>query len=267
MADEDNDALTGADEGADASVQEAPQLSEVEELASEMGWRPKDQWQGDEGDWKPAKDFLKTTRDINRDLHKQVKNLSKQMEGVQRATATMTERAISEARTKWEAEHERAVEEGDTAGAKKAANELAQLDKVKPEQAPDPEGAAFAEKHSAWFGRDQEATDYAIRRAGELAKQGLPPSRQIAAVEREMKEHYPEYFPEKAPKKEPPAVADPQRTARTSAREKGYATLPPEARKACNDFVEKHGSRFANQKPEQVRDQWCKDYYEEAANG
>lgn len=271
MADQDDvtevtDEVIVAPEGDDE--QQAPQLTEVEELAAEMGWTPKDQWKGDEADWKPAKDFVKATKDINRNLSRDMRDLRKQMDGISRTTSAMTERAIAAERERWEAELDRATDEGDRSAVRKATDELNKLEKVKPAPDTPPEAQDFASRHSSWFNKDQEATAYAIQRAGHYAEQGLSAARQLKAVEKDMRELFPELFSDDAGKpnpKPPPAVGTPARTARPAPREKGYATLPPEARKACDKWVEQNKSRGAWA----TKDTWAKSYYEdqEAANG
>lgn len=270
MADE-NDTADAVDESIVApdaadEANEPVELSEVEQLASEMGWTPKDQWTKDESDWKPAKDFLIATKDINRSLSRDVKDLKKQVDRISSTSAAMTERAIAEARSKWEAQLDQAVDDGDKEAVKKANAELAKLDKaVTPDLAP--EGQDFAEKHASWFGKDTEATNYAVNRAGYYADQGLSPARQLKAVEKDMREMFPDLLePEKQPQKPQPSVAAPTtRAARPAPREKGYATLPPEARKACDAWVKANAHRGAYA----TKDTWASSYYEdqEAANG
>lgn len=251
----------GGDEGGDQGEQQEPE--EIQALAAEMGWKPKAEWKGDPTTWSPARDYLKTAVNANKSLKSDVKRLSQSVERISATTAKMTDRAIADARAKWEDEHARAVDDGDREGARKAARELEKLEQQPAADLPE-EAQAFAEKHSSWFNKDREATTYAINRADHYAKQGLSPARQLAKVEKDMRETFPELFPEEVAKpqqKAPPSLGAPARTARPAAREKGYATLPPEARKACDAYVERNGNRFANQTPDQVRAQWAKEFY------
>lgn len=272
MAEALTDAPDGADEeigtpgeGQDSEDQEQQESEDIQALASEMGWKPKSEWKGDASTWAPARDYLKTAVHANKSLKGDVKKLTQTVERISATTAKMTDRAIADARTKWEAELERAIDDGDK-DAVKAANR--ELDKLDQQPAPDvaPEAQDFAQKHASWFNKDREATTYAIKRADHYAKEGLSPARQLARVEKDMRETFPELFPEEPAKpqqKAPPALGAPQRTARPTTREKGYATLPLEARKACDAYVERNGNRFANMKPDDVRAQWAKDFYED----
>ena len=247
--------------------EEATELSEVEQLASDMGWRPKTEWKGDEADFVEAKDFLKNTRDINRNLSRELKDVRKQLDGIGKATTAMTKRAIENERERLEKIYDQAFEEGDKDTAKKAEAELRKLDKEIPSQpATDPEGEAFAQKHASWFNKDAEATQYAVNRAQHYADQGLSPARQIAAVEKDMRKHFPDLIEDAKEQPKPqPSLARPQRQVATQPREKGYATLPPAAKKACDEWVrnmKEDGHDWA------TKDAWASNFYEqEAANG
>lgn len=266
MADE-TDVAEVTDEGVSASdTGDAPELTEIEQIAADMGWSPKDQWKGDAEAWKPAGTFLKAGREINKSLRDNMKRMERQLEGISRTTAAMTDRAVQSERAKWEAEHDRAVDDGDKAAAKVASKELARLDATPTKPDTTPEGEDFAASNP-WFGKDTEATAYAVNRAQHYADQGLSPTRQLAAVKKDMTELFPDLFSADAkpePRKQP-SVGEPQRTARTGAREKGYATLPPEARKACDAWVgdNKHRGAWV------TKESWSTQYYDsqEAANG
>jgi hypothetical protein len=83
-------------------------------------------------------------------------------------------------------------------------------------------------------------------------------------VERDMRKHFPDLLKDEEARKEPPALAKPQRQASTAPREKGYSTLPPAARKACDDWVsamKEQGNTWA------TRETWAATYYEDATNG
>ena len=246
-------------------VQDEQESPEIAELAAEMGWKPKDQWKGDPTTWSPARDFVRTAVTANKSLKGDVRKLTQTVERIGQATAKMTDRAIASARAQWEAEHDRAVEDGDKDAAKAASRELAKLDQqAAPPLAPEAED--FAQRNASWFNKDQEATTYAVNRAEHYANQGLSPARQLAKVEKDMRETFPELFADveaKPQAKNPPTLGAPSRTARPAAREKGYATLSPDARKACDAYVERNGNRFANMKPDDVRAQWAKDFYED----
>lgn len=272
MADEDlstEEVETGAENAPENN--EPEQLSEVDELAKELGWRPKSEWNGTDEEWTDSRTYLRKSREINRSLSRELKDVKKQIEGIGRATSKMTTQALARQRQELLAARDEAFEAGDKDAFKQIDEALTKLPTAEAADAADgmtSEGKEWAEKHSSWFGKDKEATDYAAKRADEYAREGLSPARQLAAVEKDMRKHFPDLFPEeKEPKavNTPPSLARPQRTATPSPKEKGYATLPPAARKACDEWVRnqtENGNKWAS------KDTWAASFYEqEAANG
>ncbi|RAK52125.1 hypothetical protein [Phenylobacterium deserti] len=225
-------------EGAVTPPESAQTPSEVEELAREMGWAPKDHWRGDPEQWKDAKTFLKTTVEINRTLSKDVRGLKDTVDRLSRTSARIAERAIAEERAALEQQFRDAVAAGDEEGAYEASQALQRATSVEP--ADDP--LADFKTRNSWFGADEEATAYAAS-LGEIHK-GKPIDEQCRLIEAAVRKRFPEHFASAEPKPEPrpqpraPLVSAPQtRSARPTPKEKGVADLPPEARKAGEDFV------------------------------
>lgn len=249
-----------------APEQEEIELTDLEKVAMETGWRPKDQWSGEDDAWQPADAYLRETHKIARSTSKKIKDLEKQFAGVGQANQAMIDRAVKAERERIEAELERATDEGDTAAVKKAANELSELNAQPRQTTQSTEVAKFMERNADWFNTDREATDWASNRSVELAQQGLSEARQLQVIERELKTVFPELAKDKPQAKTPAAVNTPARTVKAAPRTKGYATLPPEARKAADDFASRNANRFDGKTKEQVRDMWAKDFYSEEAN-
>lgn len=248
--------------------EEKPELTEIEQLAAEMGWNPDFEGEGKVD----ARTYMRETRDINRSLKKSLRSMERQMEGIGRATAAMTQRELDRQRAELEAAHDRAVEKGDTQAARDAAKAMRELPQDAVEEGPSAEGQDFIEKHSAWFGKNQEATQFSVERVNHYAEQKLSPARQIAAMEKDMRAHFPELFEEAepAPKPHQPQLGKPQRSVSTAPREKGYATLPPAARKACDDWarMQKDNNGWDDKRVTAAKSNWATHYYEqEAANG
>lgn len=272
MADEDLTADV-VDAGAiDASEQviEPEELTEVDELAVELGWRPKSEWTGPEDKWTDSRTFLRTTREMNRTMSRELKDFRKQLDGIGRATSKMTSQALDQQRRELLTARDEAFEQGDRTTYDKVNQAIERL-----ADAPDDgaemtsEGREWAEKHAAWFGKDKEATDYAAKRATKYAKDGLSPARQLAAVEKDMKAHFPDLFAEEKPAavNTQPTLARPQRVATPAPREKGYPTLPTQARKACDDWAssQKENNNWDERRTAAMKAQWATNYYAQEA--
>ena len=232
------------------------ELVSAEELAVELGWSPKDQWRGEESDWKPATDFLKRTVEVNRAVRKENKQISDKLSRLERTTGVMIDRVRQEEKEKLEAKFKEAVDVGDHETARELGK---QLDEPAP-QGGDPDVQAFVTKHSSWYDKDPVATQAARVIASQAAAEGLSVSEQLERVEAQISRRFPEYFDAPKPQAKPPAsVSEPMgRTARTpaSGRPKGYSDLPADARKAADDFERKAGV---------PKEQFAAEYWKENA--
>lgn len=243
---------------------EAPALSEVEELASELGWKPQADYTGPEGKWKPAKDWIKGGRDVERGLKETVKGLRDTVDRLAKSASKQTERMLKEQAEDINARFAQAVENKDAKGAAAASLEMQQLQReATAETGGDVEGE-FA-KQNPWYGKDEDATDYAVTISQREAKKGKSIPEQLEAVDKAVRKRFPELFDETAAPagKAPPAVATPSRAA-AAPRAKGYADLPPAAKEAAEKFV-KLAAEKHKKNPDDVRKQYAADYWENAA--
>jgi len=267
MAD-DVETIEAETEVENVEVEAASEPSEIDALATELGWRPKAEWQGDESQWVDSKAFLRKSREIGKSTAKELKDLRKQMEGIGKATATMTQRAVEAERARWQQQLDEAWDAGDRQAATIAEKALKQLDK--PVDVPN-ETQDFMQRNSAWFQKDTEATDYAMVRAQHYADRGIvDPGEQLAKVEADVKRRFPEHFEEAPQKKAPPSLATPQRQVAHQPKEKGYATLPPQARKAVDEWArgQQENNGWDDKRVASAKADWAKHYYEqEASNG
>lgn len=241
----------GADAGTTTEAIETPPPS-LEDIAANMGWSPKDQWRGDPSKWKPAHEFVAATADINAKLATKIKSVDEQLSNINRTNAAITERLLAEQRQKLLGERREAIEYGDVAKVEALDQEIEALPKAPQVDAAPPEVREFTERHSAWFNKDQEATAWAVNRAGELASKGIGPARQLAIVERELVTLFPEYAPKSAqPKAKAVPLSQPGNRS-ASQRGKTFSDLPKEAQEAAVYFEKKGVSR----------EQYVKSYFD-----
>lgn len=246
-----DDEVTGAEpEVIDAPVEGVEQAETVQAddapdpiaaLASELGWTPKEQFTGDPERWKPADQFIRDGRDIQKDTSRQLREMRATVDNMSRTSATILEQQLARQRQELESQLDTAVENGDAGQVRQVQERIAQVEQQRPRTVvQDPAGQSFVERHASWWNKDTEATNYAIQRADHYAQQGIVGERQTAAVERDMRGIFPEKFP--APAKQAPGVAKPAgRTATTSSRVKGLHDLPAEAQAVARDYKERLG--------------------------
>lgn len=236
-----------------------PQLSEVEELAIELGWKPETEYTGPEGKWKPAKDWIKVERDINRGLKQDVRGLKEQIDRMAAAGTKQTERALRRQAEELNQRFNEAVENKDAKGAAQAVKELRELEE---ESRPDT-GSADVEadfaKRNPWYGKDEDATAYAIAVSNREAGKGRSHAEQLEAVEEAIRKRFPDVVGEKREAKAPTAVHAPGRSV-SSRREKGYSDLPATVKAAADKYAklfhDKHGLDVEKSKAEYAKDYW-----------
>lgn len=221
--------------------EDSPDVSDetptFEDIASGMGWSPKDKWRGDPEKWKPAHEFIASTADINAKLNTRLSGMEQRLDTMARTSARMTEQALAKQRQELLDARSEAFESGDAEAFNKADKALDELGNVAIEQAaPPPETQAWMEKN-AWFGKDRDATNWAQNRAGELAEKGIGEARQLQIVEREARQLFPEYFEEPKQPAKPVPLSQPGKRGNPAPAKNTYANLPPEAKKAADDFA------------------------------
>lgn len=257
MADED--LAPDGDEAVDAPVvEDAPQPDtenteppSIDDIASKMGWVPQDQWRGDPKEWRPSHEFLSNTAKINTKLTSKLENVEKQLGTLARTSAAVTEQALAQQREELLRAREEAFDSGDKQAFNQADQKLAQIERQAPTVPNEPpETAEFRQRHQ-WFGQDKEATNWAVARAEQLAQQNIGVPRQLAIIEREVKDLFPEHFPK--PQKGAPLNQPGARGAAVT--KKGYSSLPADAKAAADEYVKR--KVFANV------EEYAKIYYEQ----
>lgn len=217
----------------------------VEALASEMGWVPEDKFTGDKSQWKPASDFIRAGREIQRSYARDLTELRRTVDVMSRTQADLLQDRLAEQKRELTEEYNRRVEDGDAAGAFRVGQQLLDVDRraaAPPPAAPSSEGQEFAERHAAWFNKDKAATARAIAICNELAAQGVDNAAQLRAAERIIKLEYPEYFQGQqnglGEGRTAPKVARPgARSPGGGNRAKGFADMPKQAQDVANDMV------------------------------
>ena len=237
-------ALEGVEVALEPAAEEQAPHRTLEDIAREHGWRPKDEYRGDESDWRDAESFITFGLTRQRDLTRDIKHLRSTTEQIVRTTAQITEDAVRKAREEerqqWQQRHRQAVEEGDVAGAEQAVGKIAELSASPARSGPPPEVASFVRENS-WMENDPAAAAVAATEADRIAKAGGSVSEQLAAARQAVHKRFPEYAPAPAtPPKPPAAVSAPaSRTAPIGNRKKGFSDLPRDAQEVARQLVSK----------------------------
>ena len=124
----DNDG-DGGDKGGE---EELPQLSDTEQKAFDQGWRPKDDFEGPEDNWKSAKEyvrdgeFLATIKGLNQRMDDQQKDFDSRLENTNKLHEARRLKEIKDLKT----QQRDAVRVSDTEAFDDAQNQIDELEKV-----------------------------------------------------------------------------------------------------------------------------------------
>lgn len=237
------------------SAAEATALSEVEEIASSMGWRSEDQFEGPKGAWRPAGEFLRRIPNT-KDMKREIKGLKDTVDRMGRASTAIIEKSLREQADTINARFISAVENKDTQGAARATKDMQALEaEAAANRAPSGDIEADFARDNPWYGSDEDATAYAISVSAREGKKGTGVDDQLPIVLAAVRKRFPELFASegKGDPKPPPSLATPSRAA--SPRARTFATMPPEAQRAAESMAEQAHSRFGKD-----REDFKKDY-------
>ena len=192
-------------EGQD-TPQEPAQLSEVEQRAMEMGWRPKEEFDGDEDSFIDAKEFVrrKPLFDKIETQSKEIKNVRKAIEALQQHYTAREAAAVEQALAKLRTARKEAIADSDGESfdaidteikrVEKESERLKALDKQEPE-APEihPEFAAWTNRNR-WYNDTQYMRAWADDEGVKLARQGKTPAEVLRILEVAVKKEFPQKF-------------------------------------------------------------------------
>lgn len=246
-----------------------PKVSSIEDVASRMGWSPKEKWHGPAEKWKPADEFLISTVDINHKLARDLKATKESVDRISRTSAAIAEREIERRMAELSARHDAAVEAGDKEGAKRLGVEIAKA-QAAPATTQDASLIKDFEARNPWFGEDPDASDLAYKTAEMWMRKGADHATQMQKAEEVVRKRFPTLFEGGKPaaqeaqpeaRKPAPAVNSPAtRTGATNPHKKGQADLPEPARRAAvhamKDFVRRGRC---------TEEEYWKMYFEESA--
>ncbi len=243
----------------DQAIEEADagQVAEpsMEDRARDMGWRPKEEFKGDESRWVDADTFVKKGEEILPIIKANAKKTEAERDALKTEMATLKKdvaefrkyhtqtekRAYERAIRDLEERQAEAVEANDLKSVREITKEIASLSQdVRTDDTgdvyatPDHAKAVSSWKsENLWFGSDAAMTGAANAIATELERQGVKGADQLVEVAKRIRAEFPHKF-ENERRKAPAAVegATPPRKAG-----KTWADLPPEARSTADRWV------------------------------
>jgi hypothetical protein len=222
---------------------------DYESEARQEGWRPKEEWNGDETKWVDAESFVKKGENILPIVRKKLKSVEARLEQVSetaRKHDEWTKKAIQKEREKnkemlaeLEVARAQAITDGDGQEFTRTDREIQRL---RESDGPDPtvdEYNKIANKWASeneWYMKDQDLHIYADGLADIIANEGYTGQAYFNELTRRVKESHPDKFENKARKK-PNGVDEGGSKSTSEAKPKSYGALPKDAQAACDAFV------------------------------
>ena len=254
---------------------------ELEAKAREMGWKPKDEWVGDDSGWRDAEEFIeqqerraeKAALTENRELRDELDRLRREqtetrqtLEDFKEHHSKVSQKAYERALKDIQARQRQAVEAGDTDAFDAAAKEADDLMKDaatpqenKPRQDNPDEIPAFKSfaKANKWYGNDYEMTAYAEQIGPHIIRnERLDPtdSEFYDRIGEEVRKRFPDKFTN--PKRDKASAVEAGTGGGGKKKGKTAADLPPEAKAA--------GQRYVDQGlyPDGGLEEYAKEYFE-----
>ena len=186
----------------DAPARGEASAPDLESLARDMGWRPKEDWKGDDSGWRDAGEFVKHTVDANRTLKRELGEVKDVVKGLSKTNERILERELAKQRKALERQFAEAVDANDPTAARQVSAQIDALDRT-------PVATDYKSKFkedNPWFGVDTEASAYATAMAGVAASEGKDPEAQLAYASEKVRKRFPELFDKPTERRTPPAV-------------------------------------------------------------
>jgi hypothetical protein len=192
------------DTGDTGEQPDVKQETPVELRAKELGWRPKEEFHGNEDDFVDAKEFVQRQPLFEKIEHqsRELKNVKKTLDALKSHYTQVKETEYKRALQQLELAKETAINEADGARAVAIEREMKvvekQFNEIKENQEQDtrPDPAEFIawQKTNTWYEKDTDMREYADTIGGRLAAKGVAPSEVLAEVAKKVRTMFPQKF-------------------------------------------------------------------------
>lgn len=244
--------------------------------ARKFGWVPQEEFKGDPSQWRDADEFLKRGREINgylrKDLEKitgknsqleaELREVKEVMQEFKKFHAETEKRAYDRAVAELKKQKIEAIQTGDAETVVQIDEQIEELKEARQTQPKQQPSTADTKvifdqwiSENQWFAQDI-SLQAAANGFSDIVKAENPTLVGRAFLEK-VKEKVQEAFPDKfrnTARDIPNAVEGATSTARSTTTKKSYASLPADAKSACDRFV-KQGLM--------TQEQYVKEYFEE----
>jgi hypothetical protein len=195
------------EQNVDAAPEQAPQTSEMESQALQMGWRPKEEFNGPEDAFIDAKEFVRRQPLFDKisQQSREIKEVRKALEAFKLHYTTVKETEYNRALDQLKDARKAALSDGDgdrfEAIDKEIKNVETQVTAIKQAQeiplvkdeVVHPEFQAW-QNQNRWYTETKYMREYADEYGAKLAASGMTPSDVLQAVSKAVKKEFPHKF-------------------------------------------------------------------------
>jgi hypothetical protein len=232
-------------------------MKTADEEASALGWKPKEEWKGPEGEWKDAETFLRdgeriagfVRKRLERDFEDRIRRIEHASEAALEFSQVQAEKERQKLLDELKSQKAVAIEENDLSKLEHVREQIATVE----DSAPDPKdmqaAKEFRAKHEFWQGKDWTLQYFADGAASDLARRGLKGAEMFVELDKRLRET----FPEKFGRGKRAATVEGDAPASPSSDDKTFTDLPKEAKQAYEQLAKKIKGF--------TKEQYTKDYF------
>lgn len=172
--------------------------------AMEMGWRPKEEYEGDEASWVSAETFVarQPLFDKIKEQSRTVKNMKQTVDQLMAHNAKVSDAAYKQAVKDLRAKRAEAIREGEIETVTQIEEDLDSMaeDRNAQRQAATPAQPEVSQEflewkaQNRWYGDDRVLTHWADSYGQDLLSQGMTPVEVFQEVEKEARKNFPNKF-------------------------------------------------------------------------
>lgn len=183
--------------------QVAPEVSPIELRAKELGWRPKEEYAGDDDDFVDAKEFVQRQPLFEKIEHqsRELKQVKKTLDALKGHYNSVRETEYQRALAALESSKAEAINDADGQRAvaidqqiKKAEREFQRIQQADQAPAADPAEFVSWKTKNAWYEKDESMRLLADAYGSKLAREGMSPPEVLDAVAKKVKAEFPHKF-------------------------------------------------------------------------
>lgn len=222
---------------------------DFEAEARDLGWRPKEEFAGDESRWTDAETFVRKGETMlplikkeNAHLKRELADLKKTVARASEHFSKAEERAYARAFADLEARHDQAVEVGDIAAAKAVAKEMRELNNDAKADMPQTPAVEVEEAliewraSNPWYDAGGIKKDYAdlVAEKNKAKTATMAPAEFFQFVADEVAKKFPDT---KVARAKPVSPVEGGGLNRPRSGGRSFADLPPQAQQMCDKWV------------------------------